>query len=128
MQNPRASVPDNTWSDTPLDFKFTWTPSGLGNGSGRVSGYVQKVSDGSKVTIPYWDIDPSTWPSYGQQWYNFDSFGIWADSSSGTDSTRTHIEYFDNVKYTVVPEPSAAWLWPLGGGLLLLTRRMLRRK
>ena len=103
----RVTVPDSTWSDTPLDFNFTWTPSGLNNGSGTVSGYVQKAGGGEVLTVPSWAIGPNLWnPVYGQNLYNFDSFGIWADSSNETDITRTHVEWFDNLQYTVLPAPA----------------------
>ena len=116
----KTTVPDTSWNATPLRFDFTWTPSGLGNGSGTVSGFIQKPGDGILV-LPPWTLGAKTRR-------NFDSFGIWAQSSNGTDITHTNTEWFDSMQYTVAPEPSAAWLTPLGGGLLLLIRRMLRRK
>ena len=127
-QSPtRVTVPDSTWSDTPLDFSFTWTPSGLNDGSGTVSGYVQKAGGGAKIDVPTWTIVAGA-PQYASLLHNFDSFGIWADSSASTDLTRTHVEWFDNMKYTVVPEPSAALLLPFAAGLFLLARRKFRRE
>lgn len=114
----RTALPDATWNAALLDFAFNFVPDGGGLGAGTVSGYVKNGA--ATWTVTTFGIAANT--SF------FDAFGIWADSSSSTDVLRTQTGWFDNIQYTVVPEPSAALLLPLGAGLLLLTQRTLRRK
>ncbi len=112
----RVTVPDTTWDATPLGFSFTWTPSGLNNGAGTIAGQVTKGA--TVLTVTSFAAPANT--------AVFDAFGLWIDSGGSTDITRTQIEWFDNITYTV-PEPSAASLCILAGALSLLARRKLRR-
>lgn len=97
----------------PLDFNFSFVPGGANNGAGTLSGYVGTYYLGAL--------------SVAANTFNFDSFGMWVDSASGTDLNAKQNMFFDNVSFTIVPEPATAVLLPLGVGLLLLTRRTLRR-
>jgi hypothetical protein len=84
---------------TPLVWSFDWTPSGAGDGTGTATG---TVSDGVTVlTLPS--------PLVGANAAMVDSFGVWANSASATDPSRTQRMYFDDVTYTA-PEPTAALL------------------
>jgi len=111
----KVTVPDNSWDSTPLRFSFQWTPSGLGDGSGTVSGQVQKVSGGDPLVIPSVSLGANT--------FAFNAFGLWIDSSGSTKPDRQQIVFFDNVEYTIVPEPSTFLLGAMGTGLLFLLRR-----
>jgi hypothetical protein len=113
----RTSVPDGTWNATPLSFDFTWTPSGLNDGSGTLAG---ELKNGATV----FTVTPQ---SVAANSVVLNSFGMWVDSAGSTVPANVQTEWFDNITYTIVPEPSAALLWPLAGGFLLLARRNLRR-
>lgn len=112
----RVNAPDATWNQASLDFNFLWTPSGLNDGSGTLSGSV--ANGASILSIPSQALGANT--------AVFDSFGLWVDSAGTTDSTKTQYTYFDNVQYTVVPEPTALSLFGLFGGLAI--SRIISRK
>jgi len=101
-----------------LDFSFTFTPDGGGLGAGTMTGFIY---DGTTTypLSPYNVVTNS---------YSLTSFGIWADSAGSTDPLQFQYAYFDNFQFTVVPEPSAALLLPLGVGVLLLARNKFRRR
>ncbi len=112
----RVNAPDSTWNATSLDFSLNWTPSGLNDGSGTLSG---SVANGSSIlTIPSQSLGANT--------AVFDSFGLWVDSAGVTDLTKTQYTYFDNVQYTVVPEPTTLSLGALA--LAALAFRKQRSK
>jgi len=101
----------------PLDFSFTFTPSGLLNGSGTITGWIY---NGSTTT-------PLVSYNVGANSYSLNSFGIWVDSAGSTDPLQYQNMYFDNLTYTVVPEPSSVLFLSLGAGLLLVARNKFRR-
>jgi hypothetical protein len=112
----RITVPGS--EAIPLDFSFTFTPSGLLDGSGSIAG---SIFDGTTTyPLPAYAVTANSW--------TFDSFGVWTDSSGSPDLTQYEYAYFDNLQYTVVPEPSVALLLPFGAGLLVLARNKFRRR
>jgi len=111
----RITVPGS--ESVMMSFSFTFTPSGLNDGSGTISG---SIFNGSTVF-------PLNSYNVAANSYSLDCFGIWADSAGSTDPLQYQNMYFDSFTYTVVPEPSAALLLPLGAGLFLLAQRKLRR-
>jgi hypothetical protein len=101
------------FDSVPLSWSFDWTPSGAGDGTGVAVG---SVSDGvTTLTLPT--------PFVGANAATIDSFGVWANSASATDPTRTQSMYFDDVTYTV-PEPAAA----LTGAIALIALARRRRR
>lgn len=111
----RVNAPDATWNQALLDFNFLWTPTGLNDGSGTLSGSV--ANGASILTIPS--------QALGANAAVFDSFGLWVDSAGVTDFTKTQYTYFDNVQYTVVPEPSIAAVTGCGLVVLFLIKRRI---
>lgn len=95
-QGTRIDAPLD-FDSVPLEWSFDWTPSGAGDGSGTAIG---TVSDGvTTLNLPS--------PFVGANAATIDAFGVWANTASATDPTRTQRMYFDDVTYTV-PEPGRA--------------------
>lgn len=96
----------------PLAWSFDWTPSGAGDGSGTATG---TVSDGvTTLTLPT--------PFVGANAATIDSFGVWANSASSTDPSRTQLMYFDDVTYSA-PEPGALLTGAIAVAALVGVRR-----
>ncbi len=108
-----------TFNATALDFSFSFAPSGLNDGAGTLTGSIYNVGTAETFTVTAFSILANA--------NSFDAFGIWGDSSGSSDITRVQTAWFDNLTYTVVPEPAAALLLPFGAGLLLLARNKTRR-
>jgi hypothetical protein len=106
----RVTVANNTWNNAPLTFDLTWTPTG--GGAGTLSG---DVWNGANQLIL-----PSA--AVGANSAVFDSFGIWVDSASSTGTTSQN-EFFDNITYTVIPEPAAGLLLAMGMAALVFRKR-----
>jgi len=107
----RVTVANNTWDSAPLTFDLTWTPTGLG--AGTLSGDVWNGA--TQLVLPS--------ASVGANSAVFDCFGVWVDNASSTDATKTQYEYFDNVTYTIVPEPTAGLLLVMGMAALAFRKR-----
>ncbi len=101
-----------SFDSVPLEWSFEWTPSDSGGG-GTLTG---TVSDGvTTLSLPS--------PIVGFNTATLDSFGVWANSASSSDPSRTQQMFFDDVLYTV-PEPEGGLL----GGLAVLATALLRRR
>jgi len=113
----RVTVPDNTWNAATLDFSFTFTPSGVNDGAGLLTGTVSLGA--TDLNLVPRSVSANAW--------TIDSFGVWWDSASSVDELAQQNTFFDDMTFTVIPEPSVAMLLPLGAGILLLVRRKLLR-
>ena len=95
--------------DVSYNFEAHWVPSGLNNGYGTYSGFIGSY----------------TWNdlNYNAGTGSYDVFGlVWKESTVTVG--LNYYAYFDNFEYLVpVPEPSAAVLVMVGGGLALWLRR-----
>ncbi len=70
-----------------FEFELHWTPSGLGDGSGTMSGSIAGT--------------PFTWGYSGANSVTFDAFGFIAVSQGNDEPWRQRDEYFDNLEYLV---------------------------
>lgn len=94
-------------NNTPASFELHWTPTGLGDGSGTLTGSV--------AGLPF-TADYSATPNSS----TFDAFGWLAPSQGSTDVTRSYYEYFDNLAYRV-PSSQRLNIQSIGGGRVVLS-------
>jgi hypothetical protein len=80
-------------SGTSGTFEYHWIPSGLGDGSGSMTGIVAGLA--FSVT------DQTADPAIGSSADSFSAFGWLAPSQGDNDTTRNYYEYFDNLEYVV---------------------------
>jgi hypothetical protein len=112
-QQSTSRVTVNGLESVGVDFGFSFTPSGVNDGSGSFTGYVGAVNIGT-LAVP-------------ANSFSFDSFGLWVDSAGNSDPAALQNMFYDNVTFTIVPEPSTALLGSIGAALLLWGRRKLLR-
>jgi hypothetical protein len=101
------------FQSTPLEFSLTWDANPSGDGSGTLSGTV--TSQAGPV-----DLSPVT---VGPNALRYNAFGVGAGGVDGGDPTVQLIGYFDDLTYSIIPEPGALTLIGLGIGLMLLRRK-----
>ncbi len=86
-------------SGVPANFELHWIPSGVGNGSGTLTGSVA----GLEFSVDYsGTVSTAT----------FDTFGWLAPSQGNDDPTRTSYQFYDNLAY-VVPASQRLKIEPL---------------
>jgi hypothetical protein len=93
-------------SGTAAYFELHWIPTGVGNGSGTLTGTV--------AGLPF-SVDYSATANAG----TFDTFGWLAAGQGSDDLTKVSYQYFDDLAY-VVPSQPRLDIQPLAGNRVLL--------
>jgi len=105
----------NIPNDTALNFTLDWDADG-----GAIAGE-------GLMSVTFSTLDGATMFSSsreGSDGMNFDSFGLISNNQTGGQLTNF---WFDDVDYSVIPEPSSLLLAMCGFGFALLTRRRMIR-